>query len=290
MLNNITTGLLSAASPIPDINSLSNNDATGVALNPNTIDEHNVRSSVYNRLKEVHAAHPDRLHFAFDTLATKIILCKGEDGAQPKAIGVEVARNAGLPVQSDFHRKKHLKTEKIFAKREVIVAAGVFQTPQLLSGIGDEEELSKFGIDTIVHTPGVGQNLQDHDEVSTSWVFKNNYTLLNGCTYGSDPATDPCLADYVSTHENVYGLGIINLHMPYKSDESLEDSDIDIYWGLTYFPGFRRGTCYLTLFRRLYLTLVGNRRRRPHRSHPQRPVGDCAARTSILPRDGVFDG
>ncbi|KAL1680111.1 hypothetical protein EV122DRAFT_276531 [Schizophyllum commune] len=261
MLNNIMTGLLSAATPlIPDINSLSNNDATGVAINPNTIDEHNARSSIYNRLKAVKSAHPDRLHFAFDTLATKIVLCQGEDDTQPKAIAVEVARNVGLPVQPKFHRKKHLKTEKIYAKKEVIVAAGVFQTPQLLmlSGIGDEKELSKFGIDTVVHAPGVGRNLQgqsrhwafilhikldsiDHDEVSTSWVFKNNYTLLNGCTYGSDPATDPCLADYVATHENVYGLGIINLHMPYKSDESLEDPDIDIYWGLTYFPGFRRG-------------------------------------------------
>ncbi|KAI4519917.1 hypothetical protein K525DRAFT_204955, partial [Schizophyllum commune Loenen D] len=254
MLNNIMTGLLSAATPlIPDINSLSNNDATGVAINPNTIDEHNARSSVYNRLKAVKSAHPDRLHFAFDTLATKIVLCQGEDDTQPKAIAVEVARNVGLPVQPKFHRKKHLKTEKIYAKKEVIVAAGVFQTPQLvrvfpgfaLSGIGDEKELSKFGIDTVVHAPGVGRNLQDHDEVSTSWVFKNNYTLLNGCTYGSDPATDPCLADYVATHENVYGLGIINLHMPYKSDESLEDPDIDIYWGLTYFPGFRRGTYHV---------------------------------------------
>ncbi|KAL1704681.1 hypothetical protein EV121DRAFT_291132 [Schizophyllum commune] len=244
MLNNITKGLLSAATPlVPDINSLSNNDATGVAVNPNTIDEHNARSSVYNRLKAVKSAHPDRLHFAFDTLATKLVLCTGEDDTQPKAIAVEVARNVGLPVQSNFHRKKHLKTEKIYAKKEVIVAAGVFQTPQLLmlSGIGDERELAKFGIDTVVHARGVGQNLQDHDEVSTSWLFKNNYTLLNGCTYGSDPATDPCLADYIATHENVYGLGIINLHMPYKSDESLEDPDIDIYWGLTYFPGFRRG-------------------------------------------------
>ncbi|KAL1752828.1 hypothetical protein FB107DRAFT_277338 [Schizophyllum commune] len=226
MLTNITTGLLSSATPlIPDINSFSNNDATGVALNPNTIDEHNVRSSVYNRLKQVHVAHPDRLHFAFDTLATKVVLCQGEDDTQPKAIAVEVARNVGLPVQSNFHRKKHLKTEKIYAKKEVIVSAGVFQTAQLLilSGIGDEKELAKFGIDTVVHAPGVDK------------ICKNNYTLLNGCTYGSDPATDPCLADYISTHENVYGMGIINLHM------SLEDPEIDIYWGLTYFPGFRRG-------------------------------------------------
>ncbi|KAI4519914.1 hypothetical protein K525DRAFT_166113, partial [Schizophyllum commune Loenen D] len=241
-LDNITTGLLAAASPlIPDINSLSDNLATGVGINSNTIDENNVRSSVYNRLKEVQAAHPDRLHFAFDTLATKVVLCQAENSSQPRAIGVEVARGAGLPVQSDFDRKEDLKTETIFAKREVIVAAGVFQTPQLLSGIGDESQLSEFGIETVVHSPGVGNNLQDRDEVSTSWLLKDNYTLFNGCSYGSDPATDPCLSEYTATHENLYGLGFIALQMPYRSDESLEDPDMDLYWGFTYFPGFKPG-------------------------------------------------
>ena len=132
-LDNITTGLLAAASPlIPDINSLSDNLATGVGINSNTIDENNVRSSVYNRLKDVQAAHPDRLHFAFDTLATKVVLCQAGNSSQPRAIGVEVARGAGLPVQSGFNRTEDLKTETIYAKREVIVAAGVFQTPQLV--------------------------------------------------------------------------------------------------------------------------------------------------------------
>ncbi|KAI5896059.1 alcohol oxidase [Schizophyllum commune H4-8] len=243
-LDNITTGLLAAASPlIPDINSLSNNLATGVGINSNTIDENNVRSSVYNRLKDVQAAHPDRLHFAFDTLATKVVLCQAGNFTQPRAIGVEVARGAGLPVQSGFYRTEDLKTETIYAKREVIVAAGVFQTPQLLllSGIGDEKQLSEFGIEPVVHSPGVGSNLQDRDEVSTSWLLKNNYTLFNGCTYGSDPATDPCLSEYTETRENVYGLGFIAVQMPYKSDESLEDPDMDLYWGFTYFPGFKPG-------------------------------------------------
>ncbi|KAL1686506.1 hypothetical protein GGG16DRAFT_117829 [Schizophyllum commune] len=264
-LDNITTGLLAAASPlIPDINSLSENLATGVGINSNTIDENNVRSSVYNRLKEVQAAHPDRLHFAFDTLATKVVLCQAGNSSQPRAIGVEVARGAGLPVQSDFDRKEDLKTETIFAKREVIVAAGVFQTPQLLllSGIGDESQLSEFGIETVVHSPGVGNNLQDRDEVSTSWLLKDNYTLFNGCSYGSDPATDPCLSEYTATHENLYGLGFIALQMPYKSDESLEDPDMDLYWGFTYFPGFKPGVSELITGTHNGLTAIALR------SHP----------------------
>ncbi len=52
----------------------------------------------------------------------------------------------------------------LIATREVIVAAGVINSPQLLmlSGIGDGMQLQRYGIETSVHVPGVGRNLQDH--------------------------------------------------------------------------------------------------------------------------------
>jgi choline dehydrogenase-like flavoprotein len=58
--------------------------------------------------------------------------------------------------------------------REVILSAGSICTPQilLLSGIGDKEELRKFGIKTVVHLPEVGKNLQDH-------VFLPNNFAIN---------------------------------------------------------------------------------------------------------------
>lgn len=50
------------------------------------------------------------------------------------------------------------------ASREVIVSAGAVNSPQLLelSGIGDAERLGSLGIETLVHSPEVGNNLQDH--------------------------------------------------------------------------------------------------------------------------------
>lgn len=50
------------------------------------------------------------------------------------------------------------------ARREVIVASGVFNSPQLLmlSGIGNADALRKLGIAPVHHLPGVGTNLQDH--------------------------------------------------------------------------------------------------------------------------------
>lgn len=54
----------------------------------------------------------------------------------------------------------------IFAKKEVLLSAGTFNSPQLLmlSGIGPKTELDKHNI-TLKHTlNGVGQNLQDHPD------------------------------------------------------------------------------------------------------------------------------
>lgn len=49
------------------------------------------------------------------------------------------------------------------ASREVIVAGGVFQSPQLLqvSGVGNAALLQEHGIRVIADRPGVGQNLND---------------------------------------------------------------------------------------------------------------------------------
>jgi choline dehydrogenase len=50
------------------------------------------------------------------------------------------------------------------AAREVILAAGAIQSPQLLqlSGVGPGERLRAFGIPVVRDLPGVGENLQDH--------------------------------------------------------------------------------------------------------------------------------
>ncbi|MGO2112504.1 MAG: GMC family oxidoreductase [Pseudoclavibacter sp.] len=55
-------------------------------------------------------------------------------------------------------------TRMLEATEDVVVAAGAYQSPQLLmvSGIGDRAELEAAGIETVRDLPGVGKNLQDH--------------------------------------------------------------------------------------------------------------------------------
>jgi choline dehydrogenase-like flavoprotein len=65
----------------------------------------------------------------------------------------------------------------ILARKEVILSAGSFQTPGLLelSGIGNSAVLNKFGIPVVKDLPSVGENLQDHIRIQTSYQLKPEY-------------------------------------------------------------------------------------------------------------------
>lgn len=56
------------------------------------------------------------------------------------------------------------ETRTFSASKEVILAAGVFNTPKLLelSGIGQQSVLEQHKIPVVLESPGVGGNLQDH--------------------------------------------------------------------------------------------------------------------------------
>ena len=56
------------------------------------------------------------------------------------------------------------ETRYVRARREVILAAGALQSPQLLllSGVGPGAHLAEHGISVARDLPGVGENLQDH--------------------------------------------------------------------------------------------------------------------------------
>ncbi|XP_030036004.1 glucose dehydrogenase [FAD, quinone] [Manduca sexta] len=85
------------------------------------------------------------LHVLTDTLVTKIIFDENN-----RAVGVRAVTK-----QNQFMTVK--------AKREVIISAGTFNSPQLLmlSGIGPREHLQDMNITVRADLP-VGKNLQDH--------------------------------------------------------------------------------------------------------------------------------
>jgi choline dehydrogenase len=90
------------------------------------------------------------------------------------AVGVEVQRGR--------------KIEIIYGN-EIILAGGAINTPQILqlSGIGNSEHLSKFGIETVHHLPGVGENLQDHLEVYVQYQCKKPVSLQPNLAFWRRP-------------------------------------------------------------------------------------------------------
>jgi choline dehydrogenase len=60
---------------------------------------------------------------------------------------------------------------KALTSREVVLSMGAMQTRHILmlSGIGDESELKRVGLPTVVNLPGVGKNFQDHTMVGCLW-------------------------------------------------------------------------------------------------------------------------
>lgn len=104
------------------------------------------------------------LHVITDALVERLILREAQNNSgQVIATGVEFVDRTGT---------KHT----VSVAKEVILACGTVKTPQLLelSGIGSNEHLARHGIDVMVESPQVGENLQDHVLVSISFEIADD--------------------------------------------------------------------------------------------------------------------
>jgi len=176
------------------------------------------RCGLRDHLLNVASTFPDRLKILTRAHATRIVFEKNGSEA-PRAIGVEISGGAHLyeasPMYSDASEPPAVR--QVFAKREVIVCGGAFNTPQLLmlSGIGDEAHLREHDIAgprdrngvpvaPIVHLPGVGANLQDRYEVSVISETREEFSTLRGASFQPEDNQDPVLRQWLKDRSGLY--------------------------------------------------------------------------------------
>jgi choline dehydrogenase len=151
-----------------DMNALDagRDQSTGLFSLVSHADKNGIRSGTNTYLKAT-LADPAKfpLTIQLDSLVSKILF--NDDKANPTAIGVEVIRGKSLYKADPRYKAEDKGTvEQVFANKEVIIAGGAFNSPQILklSGIGPAAELKKFNITVVKDLPGVGENLGDNYE------------------------------------------------------------------------------------------------------------------------------
>ena len=143
--NDITVGLSNSAPHVLDINTRASPPNFTITSLSNTVNSTNERSLIKDHFLTVQLHHPQNLNFALSTLATKILLCQPDDSDEnPKAYGLQTAPNATLPTSDEFSGKVELDFTEYYARHEVIVSAGLFQSPQLVSRAACISDLLKL--------------------------------------------------------------------------------------------------------------------------------------------------
>ncbi|KAF6822649.1 glucose-methanol-choline oxidoreductase (SMG1) [Colletotrichum plurivorum] len=112
------------------------------------------------------------------------------------------------------------------AKYEVIVSSGVYETPKLLllSGIGPKKTLDSFGIDTVVNSPHVGQNLLDHPIMPHVFKLKDGYGL-DQHLLRAGPEKDGAVSAYHWKHKGPLSSGLLELIGLPRIDDRLKNCE-----------------------------------------------------------------
>ncbi|KAI0672992.1 GMC oxidoreductase [Trametes maxima] len=112
------------------------------------------------------------------------------------------------------------------ARKEVILSAGAFQTPQILelSGIGNRTVLCDHGIETLLDLPGVGENLRkscDHEGVITIHEIDPAYETVDLL---QDPDEVALQRELYEAKKGVYSSAMATLlgFLPLKSFATME--------------------------------------------------------------------
>lgn len=193
------------------------------------------RMGARERLLESAARHPGRLTIATGALAVKMLL-----DVSGKATGVAWREGArqyrACPGPAEADGPLRMAT----ARREVVLAGGAFNTPQLLmlSGIGEAADLAALGIEPRIALPGVGRNLQDRYEIAVVNRLKRPWRVLEEAAFARG---DPLWRQWERDGGGLYGSNGAAVAVVRRSRPELADPDLWIMGLLADFHGYYAG-------------------------------------------------
>ncbi|MGD9510645.1 MAG: GMC family oxidoreductase, partial [Geminicoccaceae bacterium] len=210
-------------------------NADGVRYTPLTT-RNRRRTGTRERLLDVARRHPDRLCIELDALACRVLL-----DASGRAVGVEYLKGAHLYRAHANPSPGPAERREVGAGREVILAGGAFNTPQLLmlSGIGPRAELERLGIPARIDLPGVGRNLQDRYEVCV--VNRMRAAHWEALADARFTAGDPLYRTWAAGRGSLYATNGAGLAVITRSDRDREIPDLFCMALLGRFSGYYPG-------------------------------------------------
>ncbi|KAI0139326.1 GMC oxidoreductase [Xylariaceae sp. FL1272] len=238
--------IVSAAIEVADINAVGGQNIDGVYNFALSMSRDARRSGPRNYLVATsNARNPDGtkkypLHIKTRCFATKLLFAPHYKGRKPRVVGVEFLEGESLYKADPRYDARRVGVRKrVLASREVVVAGGAFNTPQLLmlSGIGPREELDKFEIPVIVDLPGVGSSLQDNYELSVVGRSPEAFSILKESSAGGPG--DFFLEQWVKGFGLYKGDGIATCVI--KKSERSDEEDLFLFGTPGIFTGFFPG-------------------------------------------------
>jgi choline dehydrogenase len=154
------------------------------------------------------ARHRPNLQIVTGALVTRMLF----EGR--RATGVEIERGGAPSI--------------VQARREVIVACGVYGSPQLLqlSGIGDAAALQSLGVAPLLDQPAVGRNLHDHPAASVAMRTAN--TESYGFSWRTVPRNVLIAVQYLLLRSGPLASNVFEANGFMRSRPELDRPDLQI--------------------------------------------------------------
>ncbi|WP_072688285.1 GMC family oxidoreductase [Rhodococcus marinonascens] len=140
-------------------------------------------------------------------------------GAQATRVLFEGSAAVGVEYEKDGTRRT------VHAAKEVVLAGGAINTPQLLmlSGIGDQTQLREHGISVRCHAPGVGKNLLDH------LVSFLGYSVESDSLFAAEKF--PQLVNYLTRRRGMLTSNVGEAYGFARSQDDLALPDLEMIFG-----------------------------------------------------------